>query len=176
MSAPGTPVVHIPESLLRTSGQLVASFAEQRPSEGIVYWFGLELGARAVVTTLVVPNADTSRGDVRTSAEANAEAMSAIIGTPLVLLGQVHSHPAGHVGHSAVDDAETFARFESALSLVVPYFARYGLDVDDCGLYRYAGGAFVRVAYTERARYLVVLPGVADFRRPQNSSTERKIQ
>jgi hypothetical protein len=168
--------VHIPENLLRTSGQLVASFAEQRPSEGIVYWFGLELGARAVVTTLVVPNADTSRGDVRTSAEANAEAMSTIIGTPLVLLGQVHSHPAGHVGHSAVDDTETFARFEGALSLVVPYFARYGVNVDECGLYRHARGAFLRVPHTERARYLVVLPGVADFRRSHSSSTERRSQ
>ena len=61
--------------------------------EGVVYWFGLELGERAMVTTLVVPDADTTRGSIRTSAAANAEALSVITDTPLVLLGQAHSHP-----------------------------------------------------------------------------------
>jgi len=163
------PVIYIGETLLLQTGELLASFAETRPSEGVVYWFGLELGKRATVTTLVVPNARTTEGSVETSAAANAEAQRAIIGTPLVLLGQAHSHATWHVEHSVVDDEKTFARFDGALSLVVPYYARYGLDLDSCGLYRHVGGAFRKVPHASYCEHLVVLPGIRDYR-PREAS------
>lgn len=160
----GAPVVCIPETLLTRTAELIASFAERRPSEGVVYWFGLEYGGRAVVTTLVVPDADTSTGAIRTSVEANAQALGVAVGTPLVLLGQAHSHPAAGVQHSRTDDEDTFARFDGALSLVVPYFARYGIDLGACGLYRHVAGRFRPVPPSAMAEHLVVLPGVADLR------------
>lgn len=159
------PVVYMADMLLDRTAALLASFAEEEPCEGIVYWFGMEIGQRAVVTTLVVPDADTSGGDVVTSAAANAEVLTEIVGTPLVLLGQAHSHPGGHVWHSGVDDRDTFAQFPGALSVVVPYFGWYGADLLRCGVHRHLGGAYRRIASDRIGEHLVVLPGVRDFRR-----------
>lgn len=159
------PVVYIADTLLDHTAALLASFAGEEPREGIVYWFGVELGPRAVVTMLVVPDADTSSGDVVTSAAANAEALTAIVGTPLALLGQAHSHPGGYVWHSAVDDRETFAQFPGALSVVVPYFGWYGADLARCGVHRHLDGAYRQIESDEVGKHLVVLPGARDFRR-----------
>ena len=159
------PVVFIPATLLDVTGHLLASFAAERPAEGIVYWFGLELGPRAVVTSLVVPDADTRHGDVVTSAAANAEALSAVIGTPLVLLGQAHSHPRAGVRHSPVDDRETFAQFPGAISVVVPFFGREGADLARCGVHRHLDGRFHFIAPDRVPEHLRILPGVEDFRR-----------
>jgi hypothetical protein len=110
-TADGYPAVYITESLLDRTGEILASFARNKDAEGVVYWFGMESAGGSVITTLIVPNADAARGCIRTSPKANAEAVSAIIGTPLVLIGQAHSHPGTCVGHSDVDDLETFASF-----------------------------------------------------------------
>lgn len=159
------PVVYISAAQMETTGYILASFAAEHPSEGIVYWFGLELGARAVVTSLVVPDADTSHGDVVTSAAVNAEALSVTVGTPLVLLGQAHSHPRDYVRHSEVDDRETFAQFPGALSVVVPYFGREGVDLQRCGMHRHLEGRYRFIPPERVHEHLQVLPGVADFRR-----------
>lgn len=161
---PPLSVIYITDVLLGATGELLASFACDHDSEGIVYWFGLELGLRSVVTTLVVPNADTSMGCIATSPEANAEALSVIIGTPLVLLGQAHSHPRNKVRHSWFDNQYTFARFDGAISVVVPYFARRGINLRRCGVHRHIDGAYRLVKSTELYKNLVVIPGRADFR------------
>jgi hypothetical protein len=159
------PVLFITRTLLDRTAALLASFAERRSAEGVVYWFGLEFGAAAIVTTIVVPDADTRWGCVRTSPEVNAEALSVIVGTPLVLLGQAHSHPAYGVRHSPVDDRETFARFEGAVSVVVPFFGRRGINLRRCGVHRHSGGKFCVVSPSQVDRHIRVLPGEADLRR-----------
>ncbi len=155
-------LIYISEDLTRRTAALLDSFAANRPSEGVVYWFGIESAECAVVTTLVVPDADTSDGSIRTSVEANAGAVGVITNSPLVYLGQAHSHPGQYVGHSDVDDHETFARFEGALSLVVPWFGRYGIDLDRCGVYRHLGGRFREV--DDVAKHLRILAGMTDLR------------
>lgn len=162
-SAPPT-TIYIPDTLVARTAALLDSFATERPSEGVVYWYGLELGNRAVVTTLIVPDADTRSGAVHTSATANARTLEAIVGTPLQLLGQAHSHPGAHVQHSATDDDETFGRFEGMISVVVPYFGRYGLQLHACGINRYLEGRFWPIPAEDVGRHLVVLPGERDFR------------
>ena len=161
-----SPIVCVTDTLMRVTVQLIASFVDDRgrDAEGIVYWFGLELAGQSVVTTLVVPDADTTRGNVRTSAAANAEALSTIVDTPLVLLGQVHSHPFEFVTHSTIDDRETFAQFEGALSVVVPFFGKHGMELSTCGVHRHLGGSYRRIAPANVADHLRVLPGFRDFR------------
>jgi len=161
MSAP-LPVVYITDSLADQTAELLHSFATKVPSEGVVYWFGIETSRIAVVTTLIVPDADTSYGRVRTTAESNAEAIAIAIDTPLVYLGQAHSHPTSHVSHSDVDDTETFARFEGALSIVVPWFGRYGFNLEECGVHRHVSGRFELVPDVHR--HIKVIPGFADLR------------
>jgi len=157
------PIIYLSEDLAKQTADLLGSFARNRPAEGVVYWFGLELGDRAVVTTLIVPDADTTGGSVLTSAEVNAEAISLVADTPLVYLGQAHSHPGWRVAHSAVDDRETFARFEGAISVVVPWFGRYGFTLEDCGIHRHIGGHFRPVRNPKD--HLRLIPGVSDLRR-----------
>lgn len=159
------PTVHISENLLERTRALLASFAKNSRSEGVVYWFGLEFGEAAVVTTLVVPDADTSWGCIRTSPRANAQALSAIIGTPLVLLGQAHSHPGVGVRHSETDDRETFASFDGAISVVVPNFGREKISLETCGIHRHMGGAFQYIAPSEISDHISILPSEADFRK-----------
>lgn len=170
-AVPRLPVVHISDTLLSETGRLIASFAEGRDSEGVVYWFGLEFGDKAVITTLVVPDADTTYGCISTTPEANGEALGVIVGTPLVLIGQAHSHPGNGVRHSPFDDRETFARFDGAISVVVPYYARRGVNLNRCGVHRHVGGAFQLINNKQLAEHLIVVPGQADLRRRE----QRKI-
>jgi hypothetical protein len=156
------PVVHITFELAQQTAKILRSFAEERPSEGVVYWFGIEREDIAVVTTLIVPNADTSDGCIRTSVEANAAVVSAVTGTALVFIGQAHSHPGRHVAHSQVDDEEGFARFDGAISLVVPWFGKYGMTIEECGVHRHINGKYLRVYDLDA--HLRILPGFADLR------------
>lgn len=156
------PVVYLPEALADQTAALLDSFAQEGPSEGVVYWFGFELADRAVVTTLIVPAADTTGGRISTSAECNAEAVGQIVGTPLVYLGQAHSHPGWQVGHSPVDDRDTFARFDGAISVVVPWFGRYGFVLQDCGVHQHVGGQFRRVERVNE--HLRLMPSLRDLR------------
>ena len=160
------PIVYVSDRLAQETARFLVSFADRRPSEGVVYWFGMELGPRAVVTTLVVPDADTTEGSVITSAAANADVVRRMVGTPLIYLGQAHSHPGSSVMHSSVDDTETFARFEGALSIVVPWFGRYGLDLNTCGVHRHLGGRFRSVRNVDE--HVRILPGVLDLRLPDS--------
>jgi hypothetical protein len=170
-AAPRLPVVHVSDTLLSETGRLIASFAEGRDSEGVVYWFGIEVGDKAVVTTLVVPDADTTYGCISTTPEANGEALGVIVGTPLVLIGQAHSHPGNGVRHSPFDDRETFARFEGAISIVVPYYARRGVDLRLCGVHRHINGAFQLINKKQLPEHIVIVPGQADLRRHE----QRKV-
>jgi hypothetical protein len=162
MSSQPVSLIYITDDLAQKTAVLLDSFARTRPSEGVVYWFGVENAKVAVVTTLIVPDADTTGGRIRTSAAANALVISNITGTPLVYLGQAHSHPGHSVGHSCVDDQETFARFDGAISVVVPWFGRYGLRLCECGIYRHIDGRFREISQVEN--HLRILPGLADLR------------
>jgi hypothetical protein len=157
------PIIYISDVLAARTAELLDSFAHFRPSEGIVYWFGFEFGGRAVITTLVVPDADTSGGAVSTSVEANAEAIALLVDTPLVHLGQAHSHPCTNVGHSHVDDTDTFSRYDGAISVVVPWFGRYGFNLGECGVHRHSDGRFQRIQNVDD--HMRVFRGLTDLRR-----------
>lgn len=159
------PMVIISDSLLIRTADLLASFAAEREAEGVVYWLGIEVGTKAIITTLAVPNADTRYGCILTSPEANAQVLTAMVGTPLVLIGQAHSHPRHKVRHSRFDDEHTFARHEGALSVVVPYFGRRGININRCGIHRYINGHFCVVGRAGLSQHIVVIPGEKDFRK-----------
>jgi hypothetical protein len=162
MSNEPLPLVYISEDLAQRTASLLDSFAQCRPSEGVVYWFGIDEGHAAVVTTLIVPDADTTDGVIRTSASANADAIGVIVGSSLVYLGQAHSHPGANVGHSHVDDRETFARCDGILSIVVPWFGRYGFNLAECGVHRHIDGRFRRVNNVDA--HIRTVPGLTDLR------------
>ncbi len=155
-------LVYLSDELAQRTSDLLASFAMKRPSEGVVYWFGIESTKIATVTTVIVPDAETGQGYVRTSVQANAAVVSRIAGTPLVYIGQAHSHPGSNVEHSATDDVETFACFDGVISVVVPWFGRYGLRLSDCGIYRHVADQFRLIRNVDE--HIRVLPALADLR------------
>jgi len=158
------PVILISDLLLARTADLLASFAAACEAEGVVYWFGIESGAVEVVTTLAVPDAEAGYGCVLTSPEANARVLTELVGTPLVLIGQAHSHPRHNVRHSGFDDNHTFARHEGALSVVVPYFGRRSFRLTRCGVHRFINGRFHVIGRSELSRHLIVVPGEKDCR------------
>jgi hypothetical protein len=162
MSTGGLPVIYISDELAQKTASLLDSFARLKPSEGVVYWFGLEEENTAVVTSLIVPDADTTAGSISTSAKANAEVVRGIVGNRLVYLGQAHSHPGSNVFHSCYDDDHTFAAFTGAISVVVPWYGRYGFDLEQCGLHRHMNGRFQAVRNPDK--HLRIIPGFRDLR------------
>lgn len=169
---PELPIIYVSRDLLDRTAGLLASFTRRGPSEGLVYWFGVDMGGQSVVTTLVVPDATATAHGVQTSAAANAVALSVVAGSPLVLIGQAHSHPRGWVDHSVVDDRETFAQYRGALSVVVPWFGRRGLDLGSCGVHRHDGAAYRRIPPEEVEKHLIELPGERDLRQPAMNRRE----
>jgi hypothetical protein len=159
------PLVLLPQDVFDATWRLLASFAVPRGAEGVVYWFGVESPAYSIVTTLIVPNARSMRGGLHTSAMANAEVLESVVGTPLVLVGQAHSHPAEWVEHSPTDDRQTFAAFEGGISVVVPSFAAGAADFARCGVHRVLDGAFRLLGPPELDGHLRILPSVRDFRK-----------
>lgn len=165
--------IHISDALLERTAALLASFAEDAPSEGVVYWFGLDLGGNCIVTSLIVPDAHASWGCIATTPEANAEVLRSIVGTPLVLIGQAHSHPGRDVRHSDYDDRQTFPRFEGAISLVVPDYAKAGIHLPSCGVHRFVGGTYRLITPRRVKEHLSVIPAEKDFRRPTRRTHKR---
>jgi hypothetical protein len=157
-----TKVVYLTDELARKTAEVLKSFATARPAEGVVYWFGIESATSAVVTSLMVPDAESGSGYVRTSVQANAEVVSRIAGTRLVYIGQAHSHPGVNVEHSETDDVDTFACFDGVISVVVPWFGRYGFHLIDCGVYRHIGGQFRQIRNVDQ--HIQILPSFIDLR------------
>ena len=155
-------VVYLTDELARKTAEMLNSFAMARPAEGVVYWFGIESATSAVVTSLMVPDAETGAGYLRTSVQANAEVVSRIAGTRLVYIGQAHSHPGVNVEHSETDDVDTFACFDGVISVVVPWFGRYGFHLIDCGVYRHIGGQFRQIRNVDQ--HIQILPSFIDLR------------
>jgi len=158
------PVIYITEEVLSRTANILLDFAKPTPSEGVVYWFGIEGSHAGAVTTLIVPNATTSWGCITTSAEENARVLRTIIGTNLVLLGQAHSHPRNHVRHSRIDDRDTFANFDGAISVVVPYYGRKGIRLTRCGIHRHISGSFQVIQPKNISSHIRVIPNTINLR------------
>jgi hypothetical protein len=159
------PIVFLPVGVFEETWSALRSFCRGGDQEGVAYWFGIADEESAVVTTVIVPNAEAGWGMVRTSASANAEVVEAIMGTPLVLLGQAHSHPGKNVRHSPADDGQTFASFQGAISVVVPYYAKGMPSLDGCGIHRVIDRSFVYLDQEAWGDHLRLIPSYHDFRR-----------
>ena len=76
----------------------------------------------------------------------------------LALLGQVHSHPGAFVDHSAGDNERALMPYDGFLSIVVPYYARRGMQpLTVCGVHVFENSRFRRIQDSEiEARFRIV--------------------
>ncbi|SRR6266498_129367 len=167
--------VYITDTQLTATLSLLRSFSRKRDCEGVVYWFGLDQGEQSIVSTLIVPRADVAHGCISTSVAANAEVLRTIVGTPLVLLGQAHSHPGEWVEHSRIDDEETFARFDGMISVVVPFLAKRSTALERWGIHRHVDGRFIRVDVSQIMKHLRVIPGEIDLRLRRKNKKDSEL-
>jgi proteasome lid subunit RPN8/RPN11 len=147
------PVVRVHEAVLTQTLTALQSFGDAEGAhEGVVYWAGRATDTEWVVTTVIVPEAVTTRGSFRTSAAANARVVAHLASADLVLLAQVHSHPGTVVDHSRGDDQGALMPYPEFLSIIVPNYGSTSLwPLDYCGVHRFEHGQFRRLPKNEVA-------------------------
>jgi hypothetical protein len=159
------PRLWIPEPVLSETERLLRSYGGAEDHEGIVYWGGIETPAGAVALTALSPTAATTWGSFRTEASANTDLVLTLACHELSLVAQVHSHPGDWVDHSDGDDAGALVRFEGFWSLVVPRFARAGLQpLHRVGIHLFEDGTFRRLGWEAVTARVRVLPIMVDLR------------
>jgi hypothetical protein len=127
--------------------------------ESIIYWAGLKREDVWLVTTVIKPKANTTRGSFMTSSSHNARVIEFLSDAGLALLGQVHTHEGSFVNHSRGDDEDAFMPKENSMSLVVPHFGLEGMrPLDRCGVHRYEAGRFRRLDADEIESDLCIVP------------------
>jgi len=160
------PGLWIAEGVLFETERLLRSYGGADDHEGIVYWGGIESPGGAIALTALSPTATTTWGSFRTEAEANADLVVSLAQLKLALVAQVHSHPGDWVDHSDGDDVGALVRFLGFWSLVVPNFARAGMQpLHRVGVHRFEDGVFQRLAIEAVAARVRVLPAALDLRK-----------
>lgn len=158
------PNVRILDGVIKETLLALQSFAgKDGPHEGIVYWAGRASPAEWIITSVIVPEAVTTRGSFRTSAAANARVVALLAQAEIALLAQVHSHPGTLVDHSDGDDTDALMPYENMLSIIVPKYGRTTLwPLEHCGVHRFEGGRFRRLssaAVNGAFRCIPLVPG-----------------
>jgi hypothetical protein len=152
------PMFAITQAVLATSERLLRS-PRLKGRESIVYWVGVKRDEVWVATTVVKPNAMTTRGSFSTSPYDNGEVIGFLADAGLALLAQLHTHPGRFVGHSPGDDEDAFMATENSLSLVVPNYGRNGMrPLTRCGVHRYEAGRFRRLEANEIEADICIVP------------------
>lgn len=161
-----SPLIYLPEAVATATAHLIASYGNSREQhEGIAYWAGILTGGVQVVTTVLAPEAITTKGSYKTSIVANAAVITKVNEYQLQLLAQIHGHPKACVSHSAGDDSGAFMPYTGFYSLVVPHYGRQGLlPLYKCGVHRYEDGRFVQLTPEVIERQFVLAPTSVDLR------------
>lgn len=130
----------------------------------------------AVVTALVLPDAELAPGNYRVKAEAMSQAGGHLLRLRMTRLVQVHTHGNGWVDHSPTDDARAYSQRSGALSIVVPHHGRRRPDPAECGVHVRTERGWQRLAHAELADHIQIVPSTYDYRDPAcltESSTPR---
>ena len=122
----------------------------RRGFEGMVLWGGRRMADSSVeVVHAVAPEQRAVRGDEGVMVTVDGDALFRVNADfyhrGLLLCAQVHTHPA-EAYHSDTDDAFAVVTVPGGLSLVVPWYARQGIDPDTTAVYRLSrSGEWVHV-------------------------------
>jgi len=135
----------LPRSLLESSLDVLADIGRRR-AEGFVVWGGVREGeTRFRFEAGLVPEQTAHTTEDGLLVTVHGDALHKINvklnDNGLMLAGQIHSHPTDAY-HSTTDDQLPLVTVLGGLSVVVPDFARDGLDAyEEFAWYRLAGYA-----------------------------------
>jgi hypothetical protein len=155
------PVVIIPDYIRSATEAYLHRESTNKWSEAVAYWAGSKSVTEHVVTTLLLPKAQTSWGSFEVSRTANAEVVSVLSKSKLKLIAQVHTHPGEWVEHSQGDEVGATMAHENFLSIVVPTYGVGGMRaLTECGVHRFENGAFRQLGPEEVAATMWWIPSV----------------
>lgn len=144
--ASGFPKLIIPRDICEhTIRGLQSHSPDNEVHEGVVYWAGhtLDVVNAKIVTTCLVPDAETSSGSFHIPPAADAKVVHQIHENSLSGIGLVHSHPSGWTSHSPGDDQGAGLVFDGFYSVIVPNYGDDGmLPIERCGIHRYENNQF----------------------------------
>jgi len=134
----------------------------QRGFEGMVLWGGRRTadGQGVDVILAVAPQQRATRGDEGVMVAVDGDELfrmnADFFRRGLLLCAQVHSHP-NEAYHSDTDDAFAVVTIPGGLSLVVPWFARSGIDAETTAVYRLSrSGEWMHVTAAEVVELIFV--------------------
>lgn len=137
MAAKG-PRYYVPHGVLEDS----RAFFRMRGAEGFegtALWIGRPDGANVRIVRLFVPEqvaqADWDGAWVDLTPHAHYTLTDSLAGDERFYV-RIHAHPR-EAYHSARDDENAILTHEGAISIVVPYFGRDPIELEECAIYRY---------------------------------------
>jgi len=97
--------------------------------EQAAFLCGYVLGGKVgMVTTVLLPQTQNHLAGCHVSLETMVRSFEATKRRRQFFLAQIHTHPGWHCGHSLTDDDWAICDAPGFFSIVVPCFARQGLD------------------------------------------------
>lgn len=134
----------------------------RRGYEGMVLWGGRRTpdACSVEIVHAVAPKQRAARGDdgvmVAVAGDELFRINADFYHRDLLLCAQVHSHPT-EAYHSDTDDAFAVVTIPGGLSLVVPWYARYGIDAETTAIYRLSrDGEWVHVPPDEAVELIFI--------------------
>lgn len=126
----------VASELLDATAEALAEIGEEAV-EGVVVWVGRQpVGDVVEVARAVVPGQVAFRSEdglaVMIPDSAVSELILSLDDSEFIPI-RVHSHP-GEAYHSGTDDLNRLLGHKGAISIVVPYFARRGMDLSTCSV------------------------------------------
>jgi hypothetical protein len=152
------------EAVLLQTEQLLPTYRDPDSShEGIIFWGGLEYHDRVFVLSAVAPMADHGPGHVRCDERAVLDTSRTFRRSGLGVVAQVHSHPGDYAVHSLGDDKMILMPFEGMLSIVVPWYGRFGMrPLTMCGIHEFQHGKWILC--TSNSSAITIIPVARDLR------------
>lgn len=134
--------------------------------ETACFWFGTELDAVQVATTVAVPELYQTAGNYRVVPASMRKLATAMREQGLTNLAQIHTHPIDYVvKHSWIDDERGYSTAEGALSIV---WADYGhglsFDMADVGVHEITDGEWELTDRTRAKQRIRIVDDFSDFR------------
>lgn len=128
----------IPLSVVDSTKQLLADPGDEG-YEGSVLWIGQRRTARdAAVVRAHRPEQIARSSPLGLSVEVTEAGLSDLIASlepGETVLGRIHTHGNDDTDHSPIDDANLIVAHPGTFSIVVPFFARHGIDLRACGVH-----------------------------------------
>lgn len=140
---PLSVVYRVPQSILDDSRDFLRERGLEG-CEGMALWIGKpDLAVDAVnIERVFIPEQVCIKTEDGVAVRLTEEAHYTLtdnLATGEIFYCRIHSHP-GKAYHSEIDDANAVITHQGAISIVVPYFARARLCLEDCAVYQLEHG------------------------------------